>query len=76
MGLRDVGLIVGLLVTGDVSGFVVVGGAVGVPVLAGDRVGPWLGPLVGPATATYLTVISCGAAQVPPKYNPSTDPCS
>ena len=55
VGLRDVGLLVGLLVTGDVSGFVVVGGAVGVP---------------------YLTVISCGAAQVPPKYNPSTDPCS
>ncbi len=60
----------------DDCGLAVVGKAVGMPVLAGDGVGPRVGPVVGPVTAAYLTEMSCGAAQVPPKYNPSTAPCS
>ena len=50
---------------------------VGLSVLDGDRVGIALGGFVGPdSTVSYFTVISCGAAHVPPKYNPKTAPCS
>lgn len=81
VGLR-VGFLVGdlvVVVVGFNVGFdVTTTSFVGLAVLVeGDRVGIALGGFVGPdSTVSYFTVISCGAAHVPPKYNPRTAPCS